>query len=432
MVALVSALCVALVGGGVYVAAGRLGLPRPLLLLLAGVALGSIHTQVVTTDVSFLRSHMDVLGPILLTGVLFYGGLSVQVRSARASIRPALLMATVGALFTSGVLATALYAADRIGLFHLVQFTFPVALTLGAILAPNDPIAVFSAIRTTRSSSMSQGIAGLESGLDDAVVSTLVLLVLAPLLVRGIPTHGAMVGSAASFLWAIISAVALGAGGGVLLQTAVERFRLHAAPAVLASAFFVGLLYLLGTLLGSSAYVAVFIAGVSVRYRAEGARWAVPLRPWLAYFAVAEVAAFIPLGAVVHLTDLSRAAGPALVAGATLALLARPLQVSVFGARSGLTWHDRLYLTLIALKGLSPAVLALVVTTETHRYLYLADIVFLVTLIVMLVQGVGLSVFGALAHVGADVPAEISASGRSSPLDQEGERAPTPLPPRPL
>ena len=104
----------------------RIGVPQPILLTLYGLALGALPGVVVP------QVRPELILPLVLPPLLFAATQSVSGRELRAALRPILGLA-VGLTLVSAA-AVAVVA-------HLAGLPWAVAVLLGAIVSPPDPVA---------------------------------------------------------------------------------------------------------------------------------------------------------------------------------------------------------------------------------------------------------------------------------------------------
>jgi len=151
-----------LAGAGTVIAAivaarlaHTLGLPALLVFLGLGLALGESGAGIQFSDARVA----EVLGLCALVLILAEGGLTTNWAHARPAVGGALLLATVGVVVATAVVA---------GCAHwLLGFDWRSALLLGAVLAPTDAAAVFSVLRRLPLPPMLSGMLEGESGLND-------------------------------------------------------------------------------------------------------------------------------------------------------------------------------------------------------------------------------------------------------------------------
>jgi len=111
--------------------------PYPIFLIIAGLALGTV----IEGDDLLAGLGIDFIAQLTLTTVLFYAGLTMNLKELRLSVKSIALLATIGVLLTS------LIAGVTIALFS-ATIGLGAALLIGAILSPTDPAALFSVLES--------------------------------------------------------------------------------------------------------------------------------------------------------------------------------------------------------------------------------------------------------------------------------------------
>jgi potassium/hydrogen antiporter len=145
-----------------------------------------------------------------------------------------------------------------------------------------------------------------------------------------------------------------------------------------------------------------------VRSFAEGTGW------------LAQIGLFVLLGLYASPPRLVSAVIPALVAGAVLLLLARPLSVVAAALPFRVPWREQAFLSWSGLRGAVPIVLALIALTEgAPSATALVDVVFVLVVVLTLLQGTTLPWVARLLGVArASEPREIEVD--AAPLDELG------------
>jgi cell volume regulation protein A len=324
--------------------ASRLRLPDPLLFLGLGVVLAqwSRVTDAVTADV------VQVVGTVALVVILADGGLRCGARTLRRVLAPVLTLGIGGTLITFGVVAVLAH--------ELTDLPWTYSLILGAVLAPTDPAAVFSALagQTARIGRIGRVLEG-EAGLNDPIA-----IALAAQFVN-VAIHGADA-SAVDVAGTMVREAVIGVGVGVLLALALTRVlgplwpTVAAAPAlaVLAGA---GFAFGLAVVLHGSGFVAAYLYGLVAGDRTIPDRdGVIALHSELAH--LGEVAMFVLLGVAITRVDL----GSALVDGALLALaimvVIRPLLTFPTLRGFHYTRAEAAFGALAGLRGAVPILLA--------------------------------------------------------------------------
>lgn len=328
----------------------RVGVPVVLLFLLLGMLGGSEGLG----GVAFDRHDVAFrLGTIALVLILFDGGLNTSRGSIRRSIGPAGLLSTIGVAGTAAVLAL-------IG--RLLGLSWTEALLIGVIVSSTDAAAVFAVLRggSLRVKERVRSTLEVESCVNDpmAVILTVTLI--------DTIGAGAPGGGAAGFLSRLAVEVPLqlvigagaGVGVGLLTRWTLHHVRLSTAglyPVItLASAF---IAFGAATLAAGSGFLAVFACGAVL------GNGALPFRAGLTrvHDAVAwmgQVSMFLMLGLLVFPSQLLPVAGVGLLLGLGLALVARPLVVTLCLLPFGWPAREIGYVAWVGIRGAVPIVLA--------------------------------------------------------------------------
>lgn len=118
--------------------------PHPIPLVITGLVIGRLLVSLGPEATLVQIAGFDFIAQITLAVVLFYAGLTLNLKNLRLSIVNILLLATIGVLATSligGYTLQILTAAIAIPIGI-------VAFLIGAILAPTDPAALFSILES--------------------------------------------------------------------------------------------------------------------------------------------------------------------------------------------------------------------------------------------------------------------------------------------
>jgi potassium/hydrogen antiporter len=353
--------------------ADRLGLPSLLLYLALGIALGENGAGIRFEDYSLSRT----LGVAALVVILAEGGLTTRWAGVRRAVGPGLALSTVGV-----VVSVAVTAAIAVPLLDL---SWGSALLLGAVVSSTDAAAVFATLRRLPLPRRMAGALEVESGLNDAPVVLLVVVLaerltrgttepwwLAALLVVGELAGGAVVG------------LAVGAGGAQLLRRAALPL---AGLYPLATLALCVLAFASASLAHTSGFVAVYLCGLVL------GNAALPHRSATLGFAegtasLAQIGLFVMLGLLVSPERLPGAVVPALVVGGVLLLVARPLSVAASLVWFRMPWPEQAFLAWAGLRGAVPIVLATFpLTARVPGAEAVFDTVFVLVVVFTLLQG---------------------------------------------
>jgi potassium/hydrogen antiporter len=377
----------------------RLGLPSLLVYLLIGMAIGESGFGIRFDDAELTRT----LGFCALIMIIAEGGLTARWSTLRPVLGLSATLATVGIAVSIAVVGLAV---------HLVLgLDWRLALLYGAVLSSTDAAAVFATLRRLRLPPRLVATLEAESGMNDAPVVILVVLLSA----TGAPGRP---------WWYELATVGyeLAAGAAIgLLVGAAGRWLLRRAALPSAGLYPIAavgltvLAYAAGAVAHASGFLAVYAAGVVLgNSRLPHRRAILGFADGLAW--VAQIGLFVLLGLLVSPRRLPGALVPALVVGVALVLLARPLSVviSVVAARpvrgprrpgSRIGWRGSAFLSWAGLRGAVPIVLATIpLSSHTPGATGLFDAVFVLVIIFTLVQAGTLAPAARLLGIAA--PAE--------------------------
>ncbi|KQS59679.1 potassium transporter [Geodermatophilus sp. Leaf369] len=383
----------------------RLGLPSLLIYLLLGVALGEAGFGVQFEDVGLTQT----LGVAALVVILAEGGLTTRWSDVRRAVGPGLTLATVGVLVS--IVVTAAIAV------WLLDFSWEFALLLGAVVSSTDAAAVFATLRRLPLPRRMAASLEMESGLNDAPVILLVL-VLSERLVGGETTSWwitavEVVGELAG---GSVLGVAIGFGGAWLLRRA-------ALPLVgfypLATLALCVLAFASADLVHTSGFVAVYLCGLvlgnsSLPHRAGTIGFAEGMA------SLAQIGLFVLLGLLVSPARLPEAVLPALLIGGALLLVARPLSVVASLAWFKVPWAQQAFISWAGLRGAVPIVLATFpIAAQVPGATRVFDIVFVLVVVFTVVQGGSLPAVARWLRIATPItPRDIDVE--SAPLDELG------------
>jgi cell volume regulation protein A len=379
---LVDLYLVLLVGGLVLLAgitaarlASRLGLPSLLLFLALGVAIGEDGLGLQFDDAQLAQN----LGLAALGVILVEGGLSTRWSDVRPVLAPAGVLAVLGVAVSVGVTA--------VGAHYLLGIDWQIALLLGAIMSSTDAAAVFAVLRDLPVPRRLAGLLEAESGFNDAPTVILVtLFATQPMAEAGL---GAVL---VNLGYQLVAGGVIGLLVGRVGAAGLRRVALPATGLYPITAFGLGIVAFAaaGAAQASgflAAYLAALILGnsglphrVATRSFAEGLGW------------LAQIGLFVLLGLLITPSDLPGQLLPALVVGAVLALLARPVSVVVCLLPFRIPWRQQAFVSWAGLRGAVPIVLATIpIVTGVPGSDTVLDIVFVAVMVFTLLQGPSLS-----------------------------------------
>lgn len=239
----------------------RLPVSTALIYLLLGIGIGPLGFAWLRIDVREAAPWLERLLEVAVIVSLFVGGLKLRLSPRDPAWRAAYRLA--GPVMLASILGVALFAHFLLGL------DIAMALLLGAILAPTDPVlaAAVSVNDGADHDRMRYGLSG-EAGLNDGMAF--------PFVVLGLLWHehggpGSWLGGWAlhRLLWAVPAALVLGyvlgRGVGYLAVRLRSRERDTAAPSDFLALALIALSYVAAEVIGAWGFLAVFAAGLGLR-----------------------------------------------------------------------------------------------------------------------------------------------------------------------
>lgn len=369
---------VLLIGGGVVLAsaaatriAAGVGLPSLLLFLALGVLLGEDGLGLEFDDAQVAQN----LGTAALAVILVEGGITTRWADVRAVLAPAGVLATLGVAVSVAVTAA--------GAHWLLGMDWQLALVLGAVLSSTDAAAVFAVLRTVPVNRRLAGLLEAESGFNDAPTVILVLLfATVPLAETSVP------GVLLNLVFQLLVGGLLGLLIGRLGVTMLRRVALPSSGLYPLTTFGIGILaFAAAGAAQASGFLAAYLAGIvlgnaGLPHRAASRSFAEGLG-WLA-----QIGLFVLLGLLITPSELVGELVPAVLVGAVLLVVARPLSVLVCLAPFRVPWSRQVFVSWAGLRGAVPIVLATFpIVAGLPRSEQVLDIVFIAVVVFTLVQG---------------------------------------------
>jgi potassium/hydrogen antiporter len=323
-------------------------------------------------------SLAHAIGAFALAIILFDGGLGTPMAAVREVWKPALVLAVPGVLITA--LVTGLAAS------WILDLPFLEGLLLGSIVGSTDAAAVFAVLRAggVSLSKRLQSMLELESGSNDPMAIFLTVSCIE--VITGKTPVG--FGLLRLFASQMIVGAIVGIAMGYVAVRVVNRIRLDAAGLypVLVTGF--GLVTFGVTVaLGGSGFLAACFAGIVIGNSRlvlrRGIRQFHDAAAWLS-----QILMFVVLGLLSFPSRLIAVAPQALLIGAVLILVARPLAVAPLLLPFRFSPREVLFISWAGLKGAVPITLAtfpLLVGTPAASLTF--DVVFFVVVLSALVQG---------------------------------------------
>jgi cell volume regulation protein A len=287
-----------------------------------------------------------------------------------------------GLLSTGGVVITAFLTA--LFCFFVLRFNWIESFLIGAIMSSTDAASVFSILKS-KNLNLKDGTASileLESGSNDPVAYMLTIIGLT----LATSTQTMSVGY---MLFAqIVYGVALGVGIGLLSVFVLQKMKLVTEG--LEAIFVIGVVlsaYAVPTLIGGNGYLSVYLTGIIL------GNSAIKNKVTLVHFfdgltGLAQILIFFLLGLLAFPRQIPTIAVQAVLIGAFLLLVARPVATFLLLRPFKASKEQCMLISFAGLRGASSIVFAImVIASDTFLKFDIFHIVFFVALLSVSLQG---------------------------------------------
>ncbi len=386
----ISDLLVALAGGLIAQMIARwTELPDIVFFVLIGVILGPQGLHVFRLAPSATIS--DVVFTLGSVAMLYEGGRSIELPVMAEIWRGVLLLATLGVLVTTGIMAVAIH--------YILGLSWLIATLIAAVLASTDPATIIPLFQQVRLEPQLAQLVQSESAFNDATSSALSLLLVGMVLGGSVHIGHAL----GQFLRLMVGGLLIGGvssfGLNLLLsQRRYRRVMLDSLehPAII-SLVIVLVSYLMAVWLGASGFMAAFTAGI-VTGNAKTLGLGIPGSHGVAHenylftnATVIRMLIFILLGSQVNFAALWPQLLPGLAIMTVFLFISRPATVFLcLPLDSGRRWNLRelAFVSWVRETGVMPAALAgMFAALGVPGVTDLSSLVFLAVLLTIIVQG---------------------------------------------
>ena len=393
----------------------RFGVPSLLLFLILGMVVGEDGLGLRFNEYETAES----IGHFAMTIILFSAGLQTSFSETRPVLRHGILLSTVGVLLTILITGPFIYLVSH----RLFGVSLLGCLLPAAVMSSTDSASVFSVLKGKRLR-LRENLAPLlelESGSNDPMALTLTVI-----LVQLLTTLRQAGESASHLVWTgiglfllqIIVGVAVGVGVGFAARFFLDKIHLPGSALysilILSIGFFsnglASLLYGNGLL---SLYITAIIIGNKsslsckreVQHFFDGMTW------------LMQLVMFLMLGLLARPSQMLPMLLPATLIGLFMMLIARPASVLLcLLPFKGLSFRAKAFTSWVGVKGAGPILFALCpVVAGLEGASTIFNVVFLITLFSLLLQGMTLQPVARLLKLSYDEGPEVETFGMEIP-----------------
>ena len=378
----------------------RFGIPTLLLFLIVGMLFGSDGLGLQFDS----ASDAQFIGMLALSIILFSGGMDTKLQDIRPVMTQGILLSTVGVLLTTLLTGVFIFFTSQWNETN-IELTLLTSLLLASTMSSTDSASVFNLLRSQRME-LKQNLRPmleLESGSNDPMAYMLTIALI-QIIASGSEFNLSLIAKdlIVQFFFGGVIGYALGRFS-VWLINRIGLSNSSLYPILLLSIVFIT--FTITDRLKGNGYLAVYIAGAVVGnsklvFRKEITTFMGGLT-WLF-----QIIMFLTLGLLVNPHEMLDVAGVALLIGIFMILVARP--VSVFLCLlpfRNLTNRAHLFISWVGLRGAVPIIFATYpVLAKIEGSQQLFNIVFFITLLSLLLQGMTISRIARWLHL--DLPQE--------------------------
>ncbi len=394
----------------------RFGIPTLLMFLLAGMLFGSDGIGLQFDDVKTAQN----IGMVALCIILFSGGMDTSIKDIRPVMAPGVMLSTVGVLLTTLFTGGFVYLMSE-WLNVGVATSVAGAMLLAATMSSTDSASVFNILRSNNINLKNnlRPMLELESGSNDPMAYMLTIVLIAI-----IQTGNHSVGDIATdfclqFLVGGVGGYGLGkAAVWIINRIDLKNKELYSIMVLC----FIFIIYSSVYLLKGNGYLAVYIAGMVIGnyklYKKKEISTFLDGMTWLF-----QIIMFVVLGLLVNPRDMLSVSGIALLVGAFMILVARPASVflSLLPFGKSISVKSQIFVSWVGLRGAAPIIFAtLPVVAGVDEGTAIFNIVFVVTLLSLVVQGMTLTAVSRKLDLVSDEEVKVDNFGFEIPDDVTG------------
>ena len=398
----------------------KFGVPTMLLFLVIGMLAGEDGLGIKIENLHVA----EFLGHLAMTIILLSGGLETSLRETKPIIRKGISMTTLGLALTIVITGSFIYLVfgNKIG---GAGASILGCFLLSAVMSSTDSASVFSILRNSRLSLRENlgPLLELESGSNDPTAYVLTILLVQ--IMETIHSASGVTGTWIILLngaWILIKQIALGFGMGLAIGRGARWLltKIHLANPSLYSILILSIAMFANgatSYIGGNGLLALYISAIVI-----GNTPKLPCKKEVLQFYdgitwLSQLIMFLLLGLLAKPSQMHGLVWPALHIGLFLIFIARPAGIILsLLPFKGLTFRAKLLASWVGLKGAGPILFALYTVLEgVDGSSEIFNIVFCITLLSLLLQGMTLTPMAHLLNMSIDDDPDVETFGMEIP-----------------
>lgn len=365
----------------------KYGIPTLLIFLIVGMIFGNdgFGLQFYNAGVT------QFIGIIALSIILFTGGMETEYKEIKPILSQGIVLSTFGVLITAFI--TGIFIFWVLGYFTSIYLPLTASLLLASIMSSTDSASVFNILKTQKIKLKNnlRPTLELESGSNDPMAYMLTITLIQYISSSNLGV-GSMVG--AFFVQFLLGAV-VGLVIGKLSVLLINKVKIpypSLYPLLLLSILL--FTYAITDIMHGNGYLAVYISGIIVgNNKIVFKKEITSFLDGLTMFA--QLIMFLSLGLLVNPSEMLKVLPVGLIIAAFIIFFARPLSVFISLAPfRKVSIRSKAFLSWVGLRGAVPIIFAtypVLASIENSDQIF--NIVFVVTLVSLIVQGMTITTF---------------------------------------
>ena len=396
----------------------RFGMPSLLLFLLIGMLAGADGIGLRFEDYHLAES----IGHFAMTIILFTGGLQTSLEETKPVMKQGGLLSTLGVFITSLLTGLFIFLVAR-NLVGDVGATFVGCLLVASVMSSTDSASVFSILRGKKIHLRERigTMLEFESGSNDPMAYVLTIIMV-QILTSPAKMASGVRGMIWTGTWILAVQIAVGVAVGVCVGFGA-KYLLEKVPLpgnslysilILSIGFFANGIALL---LYGNGLLSLYITAIIISNKADIPNKKDVLKFFDGMTWLMQLVMFLMLGLLARPSQMILSFVPALLIGLFMVFVARPASVFICLAPfKNISNKSKFFISWVGLKGAGPILFALYpVIAGLEGADIMFNIVFVITLLSLVVQGMTLSTMAKKLDLSFDEDPEVETFGMEIP-----------------